>query len=596
MVALLPNEIWEQILEYLDTFELIQFCIAFPNLDYFLEDGKVVKTIDFARKFVIFNIDVCQFIFTKVNYNAIKTLKIDGLYWIPAQDLRKLVRDLKSLKELCAVDTNLSLKENDIVEYGKLTRLSLTVEDTHFEPGSVIFAKYLVNLKYMFLKITSKLEDHITGASNVISFFARMDQLKELWISDDEESVNRIDYERIAVSLPNLSKLVIKSKCVIPYYDLRYLGLFKVFECKRCNFETEFICERVRTRGSICKPSIFEPKGTALENAWDVFMSLHKDMPCGSKESRQIYLSHNIKEVSFVDLNFCQAVILCNTKYTNAALEILSSKNCKFLRRLSFRSCLFSTEELEKLARPTTSFKKQRIGVQTKADKHPFCKITKKLKSLKELEVYYCPNCVTGGSIAGYISISMLTKLEKLSLDIPYLLDGSFLEEALKKCKKLHTLSLTCDAANEKFIINLCKGLKHANSLKNFRLVYKEIAIDRLFDSFNSIKEKKLQRMFLSCDNIKYATNKSELEVYTDFFQEHTQLIFFFVVASKHTAKQNTDIQSILNIYKADNPAKIFLIHKDTHYVKSNFPLPNAHHDLVLNRTNVSVIHFDEFY
>ncbi|CAH2010726.1 unnamed protein product [Acanthoscelides obtectus] len=590
MCDLLPIEILEKILAYLDTVDLIQFCDVYPKLQFVLQNGRVIRTIDFSRKFEVINLDICQFITTKLNYNCINTLKIDGIYWIPAEDLRRLIKRLDNLKELYALDTTLSVLENDIVEYFKLRRLSLTVEDVHFEQETVLFARHLSELKYFFVKITWKQEDHATGATNLMSFFSRMKQLKELWVCDIEESLNRIDYERITVSLPNLNKLVIKTRGMLPYYDWKYLGLYKVFECKRNHFETDCIWEKVRTRGSILRLSSFDSTKTGLEKGWNTFTSLCKDLPCGMSESRKLYLGEDIMNITFTDLNFCHTVLICNAKYYEAAFEMLSSPNAISLKRLSFRSCIFSTVEQDKLKTLTNGFKKNQIN----SEGHSFSEVAENIKYLTELEVYTCPDCIIDWSESGYISISTFANLERLTLEVLHLVDGSFLEEIFLKCGNLRFFSLTCENPNEMFFFNLCRHLRHASALRDFRLVYKKIAIDTLIKSFNSMRDKKLQRIFLSCEYIRYACKKTGKNIYAEFFQENPQLVLFFLVASKQTGKQNNDIQKTLNEYR-DHPSKVFLMHKDISFVKTGFPIPSAHHDIVFNRTNVSVVHFEEF-
>nr|CAH7755903.1 unnamed protein product [Callosobruchus chinensis] len=587
MCDLLPIEILEQILAYLDTVDLIQFCDVYPKLQYILQDGKVIKTVDFSRKFEVVNLDICQFITTKLNYNCIQTLKIEGVYWIPAEDLRRLIRSLDNLKELYALDTNLSVLENDIVEYFKLRRLSITVEDVHFEQETVLFARHLSELKYLFVKIIWKQEDHATGASNLMSFFSRMKQLKELWVCDIEESLNRIDYERIAVSLPNLNKLVIKTKGMIPYYDWKYLGLHKVFECKRNHFETDCIWEKVKTSCSIFRQSSSDSTNIGIEKGWHIFTSLCKDLPCGVSESRKLHLGENINNINFTDLNFCHTVLICNAKYYEAAFEILSSPHARSLKRLSFRSCIFSTVEQDKLK---NGFKKLQIS----SEGHSFSEVAENVKYLTELEVYTCPDCIIDWSESGYVSISTFANLERLTLEVLHLVDGSFLEEIFVKCRNLRFFSLTCEKPNEMFFFNLCRHLRHATALRDFRLVYKKIAIDTLIKSFNAISDRKIQRVFLSCEYLRYACKKTGKNIYAEFFQKNPQLVFFFLVASKQTGVQNNDIQKTLNAYR-DHPAKVFLMHKDVSFVKTGFPVPSAHHDFVFNRTNVSVVHFDEF-
>lgn len=63
----------------------------------------------------------------KMNPNCIKILKINGIYWIPAHDLRKLLTKLPALEELHAVDTKLGFRSKDVVEYFKVSLLKFSL-------------------------------------------------------------------------------------------------------------------------------------------------------------------------------------------------------------------------------------------------------------------------------------------------------------------------------------------------------------------------------------------------------------------------------------------------------------------------------------
>lgn len=117
--------------------------------------------------------------------------------------------------------------------------------------------------------------------------------------------------------------------------------------------------------------------------------------------------------------------------------------------------------------------------------------------------------------------------------------------------------------------------------------------MDRLFEGLNTIREKKLLRLFFKCDTLKTASE--EYVSLRKFMEKNDQLIFFFLVVGKNTMKQKSTIQKILNSYKDGNSAKIYYVKKDVHSFSGAFPIPTAHHDMIFNRTYVSVINFDEF-
>nr|XP_023026781.1 uncharacterized protein LOC111514764 isoform X1 [Leptinotarsa decemlineata] len=302
-------------------------------------------------------------------------------------------------------------------------------------------------------------------------------------------------------------------------------------------------------------------------------------------------LNHEVTKINFEDLNFCHTVLLCNSKYVDAALQILQSENSKGLKRLNFRSCLFQNF-LSPPSKENTGFKRVRYGVKTGLVDHPFEKVARNLKKLREIEIFACRECSGNGVISGYPLIGIFENLQKLTLEIPLLLDGAFLKEVFMKCQKIEWLSLKCIAQNEKFMINLCQNLKYSAALKHLRLEHNEIVIDKLLTSLTQI-DKKLLRIFLECENLRFTY--AEIEPFTFFMENNPQLIFFFLVIRKSTSKQISDIQKIIHGFKRGNPAKIFYVKKEIDPFAGVFPIPNAHHDLIFNRTRVSVINFDEF-
>ncbi|XP_018579081.1 uncharacterized protein LOC108917116 isoform X2 [Anoplophora glabripennis] len=423
----LPIEVVIKILSYLNSYDLMQFCNSFENYSYILQEKDVIRIVDFSGKFGTQNIHLCKYISTNLNCNYIKVLNISYIYWIPSQDLRRLIKKLENLEILYAISTKLGIKDKDIAEYTKLKKLAISVEDNQFDHSTVIASKNLKNLKSLCLKVEQKMEEY----NGIYLFFRDLKQLEELWIFDEVESTCRINYGQIAVLLNNLKKFVIKSKTVLPYYDFGYTGLIKVFECKRRESATELVYEKVVAKSEGMKPSIFEPAENDYERSWQIFQNLHKDISYGPKESQIIYLTKSIKEVYFEDLNFCHTIILCNSKYIDAALKILSFKNSSKLKRLSFRSCLFQNHTGNIKEELTSGFKRSRKGVQVNSAFHPFQTAANNLKNLRELEILTCPGCTSGAVISAFPLIGIFQYLEKLVLEIPLLLDGSFLKEFL---------------------------------------------------------------------------------------------------------------------------------------------------------------------
>ncbi|KAJ8919209.1 hypothetical protein NQ315_012197 [Exocentrus adspersus] len=562
--------------------------VLIKKYSYVLQERDVVRTLDFSGKFEAHKVDLCKHITTDVNHTFVKVLNINYLYWIGAPDLRSLIKKLEHLETLYALDTKLGIKDRDIAEYAKLKKLAVSIEDKQFEHSSVVAAKALTALKSLCLKFTQYI------AEDRIYFFLRqIKQLEEVWISDEAEHTYRINYGQIAVSLKNLKKFVIKSKSVLPYYDFSYTGLIKVFDCKRSECATEFVFEKILTKTEGTKPSIFEPAENEYERSWQIFQNLHKGVPYGPKESQVIHLTKSLKDVYFEDLNFCHTVILCNIKLIQAALQILSFKNSSKLKRLSFRSCLFQNADYTTKEKPTSGFKRWRKGVQINSACHPFETTANNLKSLRELEILTCPGCATGAVVSAYPLIATFEYLETLTIEVPLLLDGSFLKEVFIKCRYLESLYIFCKSQNEKFIMNLCQNLKYSQNLRHFRLDHKEVLISKLLNSFNELKYRKLLRIYVNCDKLR-GVDASD-DPFSVFLERNPQLIFCLFQIKNNTNKQNRDIHTIFNKYKCGDPAKMFFVIKEISSFSGGFPIPAAHHDIVFYRTNVAVVNIDEF-
>lgn len=575
----LPDEIIVNILKYLNTIELINFCDECRNFEYFLRERKLLQKVDISKAFQFNQINVSKLINTRLEPSFIRILNINSLYWIPNADLLKVIKKLNNLKELYAMDTKLELCKNFSV-YKNLSKLALTVTESEVEPGRVLCVKSLC-LKLVLTK----------GIFNFQKLFNDKWQLEELWIFNHERVLN---YEAIPYVLKHLKKFVIKTRSFSPFYDFRPVGLQLIFQCSRNESEIQFIYEKIPKIDRTV--SIFDPIEHELEQSWEILHRFNKDVSCGTKEAKLIHLKEDLSNIYFEDLNFGHSIILCQTKYIEAACKILLSKNSCDLKRLHFRSCLFQKKEptLEQLLSDNSSirFKKIRHDMNQKTINDPFQNIAHNLTKLKELEIFFCSGCYAIELLSSYHCISSFENLEKLTLEVPLLLDGSFLKEVLIKCRKLWSLNLTITSQNEKFMSKLCENLKYSNALKDFRLDHLQIPIEKLLRSFNEINTKKLQRIFIKCDNLRYTS--VDIEPFNEFLKSNSQLVFFFLIVQRNTVKQNSDIQKILNEHKKGNPAKIFYIKKDYSFA-GYFPVPTAHHDIIYNHTNVSVVNLDEF-
>ncbi|KAJ8944721.1 hypothetical protein NQ318_007934 [Aromia moschata] len=577
----LPQEILWEILSYLNIYDLLQFSEAYRNYN-FLKEKHLIRIVDLSRRFELQKVNLYTLVTKDLTSSYIKVLNVSCLYWISADQLRRLIKQLENLEILYAIDTKLGMKDKDIDEYVKLKKLAVTVEDNQFYHSTVIASQQLKNLKSLCLKFTQKKG----RVFRHLFIFSRNEAVRRVVgntvlihiiinnVYDEYESNYRIDYSRLVIALKRLNKFVIKSKVALPYYDFKCDGLLSTFACKRCDSATELIFGKVKNQRD---PFLILGESD-LERCWELFENLHKDLPCGAKESKQIYMKKAIKEIYFEDLNFCHAVILCNTKYISAALQILSAKNSTKLKRLSFRSCLFQDTHKQTRDEKTSGFKKPRRGVQINTDTHPFRSVADNIKCLTELEIFICPGCSGEAVLSAYPLIQIFENLQKLTLDVPILMDGLFFKEYFRnfsvftKCQCLESLNLNCVGQNGKFLLNLCQNLKYARNLRDFRLEHKDIVIDKLFDGLNGMEHKRLLRVFLKCDNLQYTCETIKIQ-----------------------PRKNSNIQKILNNSKKGNPAKVFYVKNDVSAFMGVFPIPAAHHDIIFNYTNVSVIRIDEF-
>ncbi|CAH1964687.1 unnamed protein product [Acanthoscelides obtectus] len=605
-VGCLPDDIWEQILMSLPTYDVFRFFLEYPQYSYLAIGPRLPKTVDYTRSFDCKHMNISHMITTMLNYDILTTLKIDGIYWAVAEDLRVLVSSLKNLRELHALDTKLSL--TDGVLYGNLRKLSLTV---HMEHWGVILALFSINmpkLKYLYVKIPKSYGiPKVKWTPNVYKLPTRVSsmyqQLEELWILDE---ANEFPGWISINTLGPLKKVVVKTSTEIylECADRLLKSGFAIFKKYFDNPNVTYFVARKETIPESLRSNDFVPRGIS-SNVWEMLKSFGRT-PWGIEETRQMHLSGSVETVKFYDLNFSPDDKVCKTKhepeytYTEAAHELLLLNNSSELKRLNFQSCMFATDNIKRPVMygcepAVTNMLRQSGG-------HPFCIITEKLTRLTELEISHCNFCQGKGSVSGYSSIAALEALEKLSLEIPKGLDGSFLEDVFKKCPQLRSLSLRLIDVNDPFELNLSKNVRHATQLRDLRIICRQICLRRLFDALDAIPLplKKIQRVFINFNQFKHAV-QTDVEAYTKFLRHNRQLVFFMVVSYMMTFEYYTYLQNnVAKPFMDAHKANFYLIRKNTKIPPSQIQLPFAHHDFFLEGrgrlpTNVSIVHFEDF-
>ncbi|KAJ8927618.1 hypothetical protein NQ314_019896 [Rhamnusium bicolor] len=117
----IPAEILIKILSYLNTYDLLQFCTAYETRKCYLNEKSLIRFVDFSRQFDLQNFSLYKLIKENINYTNIQVLNINYLYWIPSEELRKLICNLENLKELYAIDTQLGINCTDVDSYCKVS-------------------------------------------------------------------------------------------------------------------------------------------------------------------------------------------------------------------------------------------------------------------------------------------------------------------------------------------------------------------------------------------------------------------------------------------------------------------------------------------
>ncbi|XP_050498081.1 uncharacterized protein LOC114332210 isoform X2 [Diabrotica virgifera virgifera] len=210
----LPAEILMQILQYVETFDLIQLC-RIEKFKVYLKERNLISICDLSKRYESSDMNLFMIIKYEMDRDFIKVLNINGIYWIPAEKLRKLIISLNNLEELQVIDTKLGFSDTDTELYEKLKKLAVCVDrlglmaskEKRFKSLKMLFLKFICNK----VKCSKVMEVNNTTAD--FTYFIRINhQLEELWV-EDMNNLRILPASSRVISHKNLKKIVSRIGC-----------------------------------------------------------------------------------------------------------------------------------------------------------------------------------------------------------------------------------------------------------------------------------------------------------------------------------------------------------------------------------------------
>ncbi|KAL1505494.1 hypothetical protein ABEB36_005051 [Hypothenemus hampei] len=601
----LPYEILEEVVKNLPAFDLINFCKSSDTFHYLLQDKNVVINFDLGGCFDIHKENLYKIVCEEVSFEYIKYLNVNKLYWLTLEEMRDLVQLLPCLEELRALDTILGMRNEDIVLYKKLKRLSVSVEADQFSSTREAYRENLAHLRSLCIKFVSKYRADFRRIYYM--FFNELRKLDELWIydADDIESQTLLRYDYIVCNLRALKKLVIKSKLNLTLLDYKPFGLLKVFERRRCNVTTicyvKFDAPQLIT---LRRPSLSEVFESRTEKSWHVIQSFLTEIPCNFQTSLEINKIKSIKNLEFRELSFYHTRT-CNSRFINSVIDILLSKRSRSLKKLCLTFCILQGNiEIRLINRLILrKFKILEENIEKTEKQHVFRHIINNCRYLTDLEIVKCLNsdpidldevstkmpCYSSAVISAYDLISNLKNLRKLNLEIPQYLNGGFLKDVFLKCPDLETLQIMSEGTNEDLNSVLYSHLNYAQNLREFRYENIHIDLDRLFSAFTKVIDSKLQRIVIKCTY----EHSNQLWPIEKLLKRNKNIVLLVILVSKYNRHQINKLQELLNEF-SDHPAKIYIA-RTSMTSEEEIAIPEAHKDILHFISDVSILHFSEF-
>ncbi|KAJ3640809.1 hypothetical protein Zmor_027348 [Zophobas morio] len=570
----LPNEMLIKILSNIDTFTLLSFCDVY-QCDYFLQDRTVIRKIDLCKKYQLE--DITQ-ISNKIALEYVRTLNINGLYWIQAAKLRNIITSMVNLEVLSAIQTNLSLVDADTEVYSKIKIRKLGVSLN--SSGRIIYRK-LPTVETLYISIK------VTNLFTPIGLMFIFPQLRKLWVDVEELSGREIvEYH---VHDQSKSKLVCRINAPIAFFSVDHSWLTTYYNIKRPLQPYMICCEKF-------SDNQLSESGFQVESklgSWQVLDEFCGPKPYGPKDARRLFLNeYTLDTIFFEELNFYQSAPFCNTRCREAVEDILKSPCCTRLKKLCVMMCLLFNKNASMFVdiEDPDSFSRKRICIEKPVSTHPAENIFKNFLRLEHLELYVCHKIVHHSAIHGYSLISLFEHLVTLIVEVPISVDGSFLIQVLQKCQNLQRLKVFSVTQNEKLNFNVHNAIASANSLKDFRYENHRMQLDKLIKNLCLIKSKKLERFVLICKEM----DKFSATLLKQFLKMNPQLVFLYFLIYSCTEKSRRTIQAILNTYEKEHPSKVFIVSKGDEIGRPSCPrvgysIPDVHfREMIKSVSNVA--------
>ncbi|KAL3276913.1 hypothetical protein HHI36_012281 [Cryptolaemus montrouzieri] len=524
--AVIPNEILIKILNLLSTYDVLQFCEAYPTYEYFFGETAITNTINLSKKTGFKSVLSLSSIIKKFRIDCITVFNITYVYWVPAIEIRNCLKKMKNLEELHLIGTKVGLAVADCESFRslKLKKLAVSVEDISNETQNPR-AQYFPNIRSLCVQILSK--KSYTFQFRLECIFSGLKDLEELWIYDISDSFP-LNYDHLTYSTSNLKILAFKAKCAT-CATLRYRGLTKVFSNER-------------TGGDVYYEKNFKttnPRFEAESSAWKVLNELHAASPYGLNDAKKLYSQKkNINDIEFEELNFFHVRHSCCPRYLTAVQEMLLSENSRNLKKLTLTNCLFADESQETSDNPKK--KKKYDYKELLSDEN---KLVNNLKALKELEIFVCPR---HGGFKIYYFLQHLKNLTHLSLEIPGALNGEFLKLVFENCALLESLKINVVVSNESFNHDFCRYISSAKNLKTLRYEHYRISLETIFFSLSSLSIPKMERLFLKCTSV---DNFGVMNL-NKFLKKNDTLNFIMIIISSATADMRKTLTDELKSLK----------------------------------------------